>query len=199
MGAKRQQSSLETFVLEQLQDPLRIRFVFCAVILIGWYFGHHSRATASIQQFQGRTEAEQKRIATARQIDQLRGVLAPFQGRIPEREGPIEMIHYIMSHVRRTPVKLIDISPSRTTTIGTLRVIELQLVLEGTYADLDGLLRWVENERRLLRVDSLKIGRKSEQRAGLSIQLLLTGLVDATQPLKPIRGDVDKKGAITKQ
>ncbi len=184
---------------EQLHDPLRIRFVLCGVLLLGWYFGHHGPTTDYIRVTSERTVSEKRRIATAREIEKLREVLSPYQDRIPQREGPIEMIHYVMSHVRKTPLKLIDVSPSKSVSLGTLRAIELQIAMEGSYADLDDFLRWVEKDRRMMRVDTVRISRKAERRSWLSIQLMLTGLVDATKPPKSQPGAADEKKSTVAQ
>jgi len=116
-------SGLWQLLIEQLQDPLRIRFVLCAVILVGWYFGHHAPASGHILHTFGRIEAEKKRFAIAQQVEKLRKTLAPYQERIPIKEGQNELIHYIMGHVRKTRLKLVDLSPERNVDMGTLRVI----------------------------------------------------------------------------
>lgn len=178
-------SSLGPLIKSQLQDPLRLRFILCGVLLLGWYFGHHSPATDYIQLTTTRTEAEKKRIATAQQVEMLRKRLAPYQSRIPKREGQNELIQYVMAHVRKTPLKLVDLNPGKNEDMGTLRAIELKLKLEGSYADLDGFLSWVEHEQRLLRIDSLKVQQAGAQKRGLGIELTLTGLVDAQKTPAP--------------
>jgi Tfp pilus assembly protein PilO len=181
----------------QLQDPVRLRFVVCAVLLIGWYFGHHAPATEHILATSSRTEAEKRRIATAQQVERLRKALAPFQSRIPRKEGQNEMIQYVMARVRRSPLKLVDLNPGRNDDLGSVRAIELTLKLEGSYADLDEFLNWVEHEHRLLRVDALKIQRKGPQRRGLAIEMDLLGLVDAPKSQAPEKG-ATKAAARTK-
>lgn len=197
MSSKASSSGLGNLLRGQLQDPLRLRFILCAVLLAAWYFGHHSPATDYIQRTAARTETEKKRIATAQQVEKLRKALEPYARRIPSKEGPNELIQYVMAHVRRTPLKLLDLSPGRDENAGTLRMIELRLKLLGSYTDLDAFLTWVEHDQRLLRVDSLKVSPSSQQQSGvLGIDVSLLGLVDAPQgPGAEKAATKDKPGA----
>jgi hypothetical protein len=183
MNEKSQPSAIQKLLLEQLRDPIRLRFVLCGALLAAWYLGHHSPTVDHIQLTTTRIDQEKKRIAMAEDVERLRGVLAPFRDRIPAESTPNEMMQYVISHVRETGLDLIDLSPAQNVTLGTLRATTLQIKLEGSYAGLDNFLTWVENEKRLLRVDSLRVQPKNGPKYRLNIQLNLTGLVEA--PRKP--------------
>ena len=123
------------------------------------------------------SDRELKRIATARQIEQLRKVLAPIQARIPAHSGQNEVIQYVLAHVRQSPLKLVDLRPMKTEDLGSYDAIGLRLTFEGTYEDLDNFLTWVENDRRMLRVDSLGIDPQTEG-TRLNVQLDLLSLAE---------------------
>ena len=99
MSEKTPGSSLERLVLSQLRDPIRLRFALGVVLLASWYFSFYSPMSDRMVRTGSLADREQKRTATAQQIDQLRKVLAPFSERIPEQAGQNELVQYVMAHV----------------------------------------------------------------------------------------------------
>ena len=177
MSEKTSGSSLERLVLTQLRDPIRLRFALGAVLLASWYFGFYSPMSDRMVRTAALAESERKRAATAQQIDELRKVLAPFAERIPEHAGQNELVQYVMAHVRQSPVKLVDLKPTKTRDLGPFDNIGLRLQFEASYEELDAFLAWVENDRRLLRVDSLKV-EPTKDHAQLNVQLDLLSLAE---------------------
>ena len=100
-----------------------------------------------------------------------------------------------MAHVRQSPVKLVDLKPTKTRDLGSFDNIGLRLQFDASYEDLDAFLAWVENDHRLLRVDSLKV-EPTKDHAQLNVQLDLLSLAEKeknTLPGKPGAGG--KEGA----
>ena len=190
MSDKTAGSSLERLILNQLRDPIRLRFALGAVLLSSWYFGFYGPTSDRMVRTAAQAESERKRAATAQQIDELRKTLAPFAERIPEHAGQNELVQYVMAHVRQSPVKLVDLKPTKTRELGPFDNIGLRLQFEASYEDLDAFLAWVENDHRLLRVDSLKV-EPSKEPALLNVQLDLLSLAEkdkSTLPGKPGAG-----------
>ena len=164
MSEKNSGSSLERLVLAQLRDPIRLRFALGVDpprLLVLRILQPDERPDGPDLAL---TESERKRAATARQIEGLRKALAPFAERIPEHAGQNELVQYVMAHVRQSPVKLVDLKPTKTKDLGPFDDIGLRLKFEASYEDLDAFLAWVETDRRLLRVDSLKVEPTKDQR-----------------------------------
>ena len=178
MNLKTSGSSLVKLVLTQLRDPIKLRIALYATILASWYFGFYSPTSGQMAHTSAQSDRERKRIATARQIEQLRKVLAPVQDRIPAHSGPHEVIQYVMAHVRPSPLKLIDLRPVKTEDLGPYDAIGLRLTFEGTYSDLVAFLTWVENDRRMMRVDSLGIGPHDADGTRLNVQLDFLSLAE---------------------
>ena len=84
-------------------------------------------------------------------------MLAPFQARIPAHSGQNELNQYVMEHVRQSPINLVDLRPAKIKDLGSFDNIGMKLQLEASYEDLRQFLVWVENDRRMLRIDSLKV------------------------------------------
>jgi Tfp pilus assembly protein PilO len=191
MNEKISGSSLERLVLTQLRNPIKLRIALYAVILASWYFGFYSPTSDQMAHTSAQSDRERKRIATARQIEQLRKVLAPVQDRVPAHSGPNELIQYVMAHVRPSPLKLIDLRPAKTEDLGPYDAIGLRLTFEGTYSDLDAFLTWVENDHRMMRVDSLKIDPHDTDSTRLNVQLDLLSLAEKAKNIsaeKPASG-----------
>ena len=196
MSEKTSGSSLQRLILTQLRNPTRLRFLLCAVLLASWYFGFYSPTSHQMALSSARADSELKRAASARQIEELREVLAPFRARIPTHSGQNELNQYVMAHVRQSPVKLVDLRPAKIKDLGSLDNIGVRLQFEASYEDLDEFLVWVENDRRLLRIDSLKVDPLKDG-GRLNVQLDLLSLAekqkDASTETPPKDGKTEAK------
>ena len=177
MSEKTSGFTLQRLILNQLHNPTRLRFLLCAVLLASWYFGFYGPTSDQMTLTSARADSELKRAASARQIEELREVLAPFQARIPAHSGQNELNQYVMAHIRQSPVKLVDLRPAKIKDLGSFDNIGMRLQLEASYEDLDEFLVWVENDRRLLRIDSLKVDPLKDG-GRLNVQLDLLSLAE---------------------
>ena len=87
-------------------------------------------------------------------------------------------------------MKLVDLKPLKTKDLGPFEAIGLQLQFEASYEDLDAFLAWVDTDRRLLRVDSLKVD-PTKAPGRLAVQLDLLSLAEKEKnptPAKPEAG-----------
>lgn len=181
MATKRSASALEHLILAQVRDPLRLRFVFAAGILAAWHLAFFGPTHDHIATTLHLTSKEQVRAVTAGRIEMLRKTLGPFKKRIPEHSDPNELIQYVMAHCRRSPLKIIDLKPAKTLELGPFNGIGLRITLETAFVDLYEFLAWVENDQRLLRVESLKILPKNDS-AVLHVEIELLSLVEKEKP-----------------
>jgi Tfp pilus assembly protein PilO len=125
-----------------------------------------------------RTGREMKRIATARQIDQLKKDLAPYQGLIPKGADLNELMRQVIDHLRSSPLKLIDLKPGAAKDLGPYETIGVDLALEGEFTELDAFLGWIETGARHLRVDSIKIDPDQRTPGQLKAQVTLLSLAE---------------------
>ncbi len=63
----------------------------------------------------------------------------------------------------------------------------VRIELDGKYKDVEAFLHWVENDKRLLRVDGLAINPDSRDPESLKIQITVLGLmgVEERPPARP--------------
>jgi Tfp pilus assembly protein PilO len=185
---------LPRLLLGQLRHPEKLRIVLCVTILACWYAAFYGPLVERMTTTQARIDRERKRIASAQRIDDLHKTLAAYKDRIPASSDLNELIQYVMSRGRTSPLKLIDLKPEKTRSLGPYEALALRLTFEGTYAEIDGLLAWIRDDRRLLRIDSLGLApvargpgqdrAREKSDLKLNIQLTLTSLVERTDAEK---------------
>jgi hypothetical protein len=186
MSKSTSKAGLPQLLLGQLRHPLKLRLVLYLAILAGWYFLFYSPLSDKMVVTQARIDKERKRITMARDVEVVRKSLVAYKDRVPAKSDFNELIQYVMDRVRSCPLKLLDLKPDKPKNLGPFDAISLRLTLEGTYPDLDGLLAWIQNERRLLRVDALSLSPSTKGMAKnegkeplkLNIQLTLTSLIE---------------------
>jgi Tfp pilus assembly protein PilO len=178
-------------ILGQLRHPLKLRFILCLTMIAGWYFFFFMPLTDETEMTSARIGRETKRIATAREIEQLKKDLAPYQGLIPAGANLSELMRQIIDHLRSSPLKLLDLKPGTTKELGPYETIGLQLALEGGFTELDAFLGWIETDARHVRVDSIKIDPNQRGPGQLKAQVTLVSLAEKAPatPTKPQAAD----------
>ena len=175
-------SGLPGVVLKQLSHPLKLRLVLCAGLIAAWQMLLLGPLDDNVATTVTRIDAERKRAATAREIDRLKNALKPYKDRIGAGEDGQELMQYVIAHIRSSPLHLVDLAPQKAKSVGPFSAVGLQLRLEGTYLHIDDFLRWVETEKRLLRVDSVQLAPDSRDPGRLTASVLLVTLVDQAAP-----------------
>jgi Tfp pilus assembly protein PilO len=166
-------------ILDQLSHPLKLRAILCLAMTAAWYAVFFSPLSGQVAATTARIARERQRGTTARQIEQLKKALAPYESLISAGADVEELMRHVIDHIR-SPLKLIDLKPETPKDLGPYVAIGLQLKLEGHFAEIDKFLTWVESDRRLLRIDALKLDPASKDRGLLSAQILLLSL--STRP-----------------
>jgi Tfp pilus assembly protein PilO len=186
MSSAQPKNAMAKQLVDQLRDPLKLRFVLCLVILGGWYFLFYAPLSDQMTLTQGRIVKERQRIDVARQIEGVRKSLASSKERVPPKSDLNELIEYVMGRIHSSPLKLIDLKPDKAKSLGPYDALTLRLTIEGTYREIDEFLAWTKSERRLLRIESVGVvpaktiaeQKKSKGPMRLAIQLTLSSLVE---------------------
>ena len=186
-------TTLLTRLADSIRHPMKLRLVLCPIILGTWYFLFFSPLSDEMVATQARIEKERKRIAIARQVDEIRKSLNAYKDRVPPNSELNELMQYVIGRIRKSPLKLVDLKPEKPKTLGPYDAIILRLTLEGNYRELHELLNWAQSEQRLLRVESLSLTparqdmnkSKTHEPLKLSIQLVLAALMEKASAEKP--------------
>ena len=169
--------ALQAKLAARMHDPLQLRFALGLALLALWYFAGYTRMDARIASTTNQLDLDRKRLALAQEVESLRVEEAAFADRLPPRSDPNEFLQFILDGVRAFPVKLNSLIPEKPREAGPFQVASVKLDVEGNYAALSSLLQWVENNKRLLRVDSLKCDPDSRDDKILKIQIQILGLM----------------------
>ncbi len=157
MSQSSSKTGYKRMILEQLSHPLKLRVFLCVAIIAGWYVMFFVPLSERVTATTSRIERERKRLATAREVEQLRKTLTPYQGLTSGGADANELMRRVIDHIRSSPLRLIDLKPDGSKGLGPYRAIGLHLTLDGRFADIDAFLSWVETDRKLLRIDAIQL------------------------------------------
>jgi Tfp pilus assembly protein PilO len=175
---------LKAKLIERMHDPLQLRAVLCVGLLVAWYALGYMPMRDRIALTTSKLERDRKRLALATEVEALRGQAAEFADRVPPRSDPNEFLQYVLAGVRSGPLKLVSLSPEKPKDAGPYQVASVRIDLEGKYKDVDSFLRWVENDKRLLRIDAVKVDPDSKDPDVLKVALTVLGLMGAEESAK---------------
>ena len=144
-------------LIERLHNPAELRLFLTAVVLgIGY--------TAIYMPFDKTIVATTRKLADSRnllsladEIGQLQKQYQQAEGRLTKQTDSSEWMEYLLSGIRRSPLRLDSFSPSPPRALGPFQIVTFQIKLSGSFADLDGFLHWLESNERLFRVDNVKM------------------------------------------
>jgi hypothetical protein len=185
METSKKKAYLKAKLIERLHEPLPLRAALCVALLAGWYYLGYTPMRGRIIATTAKLDRDRKRLALATEVEVLREEEAEFIDRLPPRSDPNEFLQYVLGGVRSGPLKLVSLSPETPKEAGPFEVASARVELEGKYKDVVAFLRWVETDKRLLRVDGLAISPDSRDLETLKVQLTVLGLMGVEAPAKP--------------
>jgi hypothetical protein len=182
MSQTPQASGLSRAILKQLSNPLKLRIVLCFAMIVAWQALFFSPLSEGVSATTARIDRERKRAATAREVEQLKKALAPHRDLSGPGDDVHELIRHVMGRLRSSPLRLVDLKPEKAKDLGPFEAIGLQLSIDGTYADIDEFLGWAEANRRLLRVDAIRLTPNTREPGRLMGNVTLVALSDKASP-----------------
>jgi Tfp pilus assembly protein PilO len=193
MNEKQAKTDYKQVILNQIRQPLKLRLLLCSAIITGWYVLFFSPLSEQTIAAAAKIDAERKRVATARQIEQLKKAMAPYKGRVHAGTDIHELMQHVIAEMRSSPLKLLDLKPEKPKALGSYEALGLRLTLEGRFAEFDEFLRWVETDQRLLRIDSIKLDPLSTDPSRLMGQVVVLSLAEKSEPTVKAKPEVAKK------
>ena len=177
MEPAKKKLDLKAKLIERLHEPLPLRAALCAVLVAGWYYAGYTPMSGRIAVTTGKLERDRKRLALATEVEALRVEEAEFIDRLPPRSDPNEFLQYVLGGIRSGPLKLVSLIPEKPKDAGPFQVASVRVELEGKYKDVEAFLRWVENDKRLLRIDNVTMAPDARDREALKVQISVLGLM----------------------
>jgi hypothetical protein len=156
-----------------LRDPFRLRLGLTGVVLLAGYLGIYCPLSGQIQDIDGRRKVDGTRLALARDIEQLRVRYAKVADRLPKKGDAQELMHYLLNEgIRGRAVRPVQIKLETSSPLGPYHAVSVSLDLEGTFHGLCDFLRWLETNKRLLRVDAVRIAARPSGALGMTLTVV---------------------------
>jgi Tfp pilus assembly protein PilO len=193
MTEKQAKTDYKQAILNQIRQPLKLRLLLCSAIITGWYVLFFSPLSEETTAATAQIVTERKRVATARQIEQLKKAMAPYKGRVHAGTDIHELMQHVIAHMRTSPLKLLDLKPEKPKALGPYETLSLKLTLEGSFAGFDEFLTWVETNQRLLRIDGLKLEPDAKDPGRLAAQVVLLSLGEKSASTTKANPEAAKK------
>jgi hypothetical protein len=168
---------LKANLIERCHDPLQLRiFLAVGVFLVG-YGAVYMPLDSSVAETTRQLGKEERRLSLAREIEKLRAEQKRYQDRLPKERDPNEWVEYLLSGIRVLPLKLVNLDSKTPQDVGPVKAVVLNCELEGGFFDMEQLLRWIEFNDRLFRIDSVRIVPHRSNNGMLVMQLIVLGVM----------------------
>ncbi len=164
-----------------LRSPTRLRAVITIFLVGAWYFGVYQPAVTRIEAKQRQLDGERKRLLLASNIEDLRNENNRFRSRFAKQNDQNAAVQYLIKGVRAFPLKLTNLDHKMPKDVGPFKTIFVTLGVEGEYPTLEKLMRWIETNPRMYRIDQIRIdplrfGCKNNQNI-YKMQLVIMGVL----------------------
>lgn len=150
-------ASWKTNLIERLHDPLQLKICIVTVLLLLGYSAVYMPLSEQIDKTTQKLKHDTKLLELAGTVEQLEDQYRKVDARIPQQTDTKEWMKYMINGIRRLPVKLNRLDCRPPIAVGPMRGIIFQIDLEGTFLELDMFLRWVESDKRFLRVNDVRM------------------------------------------
>jgi hypothetical protein len=177
MDSGNKKPALINALLKRLRDPVQLRALLTGVMVVVGYGIIYLPLDGDIAETKARLAKEQKRLGLARDIEQLRAQFNSFKKRLPEKPDPNEWVQYLLEGIRGFPVNLVALNTDPLKEVGPYKAVVLRMHLEGSFQGLNAMLRWLEMNQRLCRVDSVRIVAHTKDKGLRVMQLTLLGVM----------------------
>jgi Tfp pilus assembly protein PilO len=158
-------SKLESTLTNLAYSPVKLRALLTLLLVGAWYAGFAMPRTDEIDASTRLVQKERGRLDLAKQVERLRKQVARFQARIPKDPDPNEWAQYMLSGSREFGLKVANLETPGRKDAGPYKALMMKMDVEGSFPEVDGFLRWIESNPRLLRIDSLAIAPLHEGKA----------------------------------
>ena len=164
-------------LIDRLHNPLQLRIFITATILSIAYAGVFMPLDSSIAETARQLAKEQRRLNLARDIEHLKSEYKRFENRLPKERDPNEWVEFLLGGIRGLPLKLVLLDSKTPQDVGPFKAVVLICELEGAFQDMDQLIRWIEFNDRLFRIDSVRIAPHRSNNGMLVMQLIVLGVM----------------------
>jgi Tfp pilus assembly protein PilO len=159
---------------KHLSNPVKLRLttVFLLVALaIGMIYMPLSNR---LQEARKQLANERERNKKITDINKLRKCMNMYRNRIGEHSDTNEWVQYILDGLQNYKVRLRTMESHEPRRVGPYNAVSLSMEIEGTYAELKAIIRWLDMTKRILRIDSMRFEKRPDN---LLMKIIVLGLV----------------------
>jgi Tfp pilus assembly protein PilO len=164
--------------LAALRDPTQLRIVVTGLVLVVAYMGLYGPLSAEIDKGRAELDTELQRYRVISDIERLREQYKLFSDRLTTKSDMNEWVQYILGGVRQFPLQLSMLDPDKVRDLGPYKAVVLRATLEGSLADINKFLKWLETNERLIRVDALNIQPVRNKSDSLMATMTILGVMN---------------------
>ncbi len=177
MSATETSVGFKESLIERLYHPLQLRVFVAAVVFLVSYCGVYMPLDSSIIDTTRRLTKEEQRLSLARDIEHLRAQQKRFHNRVPTGLDTNEWVEYMLGEIRKLPLKLVALEAKTPQEIGPFKAVVINCDLEGAFHDMEKLVRWIEFNERLFRIDTLRIAPHRSNNGTLTMHMVVLGVM----------------------
>ena len=164
-----------------LRSPFKLRALVGVTLLGTWYFVLYQPIVAQTSTMTQQLGTERKRLELATTIEDLQLLTRRFQEKVTQSSDQNEVVQYLMGGIRQRPIKLVSLVPKSTSELGDYKLVQVAISVEGSYTNMEALLRWIEADPHLFRIEQFgfelaRTQSKSEPDGLYSLNLTVVGI-----------------------
>ncbi len=151
-------------LVEQLQDPVKLRLVILGIAAAIGFFGMYRPMDNKITEARREVGAGRARLDVVRQVESLRTKRAELRENFPEHPSINFWTEHFLGGIRDAGVALsgLESLPKRIK-IGAFQVVYFNITVNGRYEQVHELLYWVENNRWYSRVVRMNFKKRADR------------------------------------
>ena len=164
-------------LLERLRDPIQLRIVVTSTVLLVAYLGIYTPLSGQIAETTAKLQHEQRLYELATTVEGLQTEYKKFKGHLAKQTDSKEWVRYVLDGIRQFPLGLVGLDCDAQRDMGPYKAVVLRIDLEGAFYPMDALLRWIEGNPRIFRIDSLRVSPSRSNKHILLMQLTVLGVM----------------------
>lgn len=158
---------------EKLRDPFRMRMTVACLAAAVLVLGISDQLESKIKRSKSETRRLKSTISTAEEIELMRVSLEQVEPKVLEGKGTDAILKHLIVRFRETPISLMRIEPDAPVRVGPFESVRVTAEFHGEFADFHKLLADLDNDPKLLRVESVAIDAPKQADKPATMQLVV--------------------------
>ena len=162
-------------LLKQLQDPIKLQFTVLGIAAAIGFFGVYQPMDGQIAQVRSELGAGKRRLDLIHEVESLRAKRDDLRGNFPQAPTENFWTERFLEGIRGAGVALAELeSEPQKIQIGDFQVVYFNLDVSGEYAQVRGLIGWIEENEWYARITRMNFKKRlSRIEANLTIAVVV--------------------------